>query len=511
MFLGFKLHDSIKKQIYSRDNAESNLQDLIHLIEEKYVDSLDAKSLYKSGIEGVLSNLDPHTVYIPKEELGRVNEELEGHFFGIGVEFFIYNDTVFISNVLQDGPCDKTSMRAGDKLIKLNDSLIAGIKIDDEKIISKIRGRQNTSLKLDLLHPDGKYESIEVKRNSIPIKSVPAAFKMNQNTGYILIRMFSETTYDEFIDALQQLKLKGINQLIIDVRDNPGGYMNAVAKIADEIIADKHVLISTRGKNRHEELKTERDGLFEKGKIAILINENSASASEILAGVIQDLDRGVVIGRRSYGKGLVQEQFELPDGAALRITTARYYLPSGRCIQRSYANGKQDYKKDIYQRYHHGELMIQDSSHKHTNTKSFLTLKKRKVYGDEGITPDLFVALDTNTSSGLRGFYEKHLATLFCTSYLYIHPELTSPYATIEEFAQHFTPDSEMQKSFNQFILTQGFTEYQSLAFWNSSKIQNLIKAEFAKLRFAYNGYYRLINEQDEMVQQALISFKNEK
>lgn len=509
MFLGFKLHDSIKKQMHSKSNTESNLHDLIKLISDKYVDSLDEKVLYKSGIEGVLSHLDPHTVYIPKEELGRVNEELEGHFYGIGVEFFIYKDTVIISNVLQDGPCYKTAMHPGDKLISINDSVVAGVRMSDENIIGKIRGRINTPIKLGLLHPDCKKENLTVHRNSIPIKSVPAAFMLTKTTGYILIRMFSETTYDEFVEAFQKLKEKGIENLIIDVRDNPGGYMNAVAKIADEFIADNHVLISTKGKNRKEEFNTERKGLFEEGKIAVLINENSASASEILAGVIQDLDRGLILGRRSFGKGLVQEQFELPDGAALRITTARYYLPSGRCIQRSYANGKSSYKDDLIQRYHHGELTTKDSLEKHTTQKAFLTLKKRKVYGDEGITPDVFVALDTATTTNLRRFYEQHVASLFSTSYYYLHPSLFSPYPSMEDFVLNFKPDLEMQQRFTNFLISQGFEQNQISLYWQSTKVQNLLKAEFAKLRYSYNGYYRSSLEQDQMIQRALDSFAN--
>ena len=503
MFIGFKLHDSIKRQTYAGERKESNLHDLIKLIEDKYVDSLDGNTLYKSSIEGVLSHLDPHTVYIPKEELGRVNEELEGHFFGIGVEFFMYKDTVVISNILKNGPCYNTAMHAGDKLIRINDSLVAGKKISDETIISKIRGRQHTAIKLGLLHPDGKAENLTIKRNSIPIKSVPAAFMMDNKTGYILIRMFSETTYDEFAEALSELKKKGLENLIVDVRDNPGGYMDAVAKIADEMIEGEHVLISTKGKNRKEELKSGRQGLFEKGKVAVLINENSASASEILAGVIQDLDRGVVIGRRSYGKGLVQEQFELPDGAALRITTARYYLPSGRCIQRSYANGKSDYKDDIYQRYHDGELMHQDSMKKQHHTKEYLTLKKRTVYGDEGILPDQFVAMDTSTSTLLKGFYEKHIASLFCTSYLYSHPSAFAAYTNLDEYSTQFRPTPEMQKDFTQFLTAQGINQAESTAYWNSPKIQNLIKSEFAKLKFAYNGYYKVSNEMDATIKMA--------
>lgn len=508
MLLGYKLHDSLGRQSLANQGNSHNLNYLIKLLEKKYVDTLNSDALYTSGIEGILSNLDPHTVYIPKENLERVNEELEGHFYGIGVEFFVYNDTVCISNILKDGPSFNTSLHAGDRILKINDSVIAGRKLSQENIIKKIRGRQNTSVKLTVLHPDATTEIVNITRNSIPIHSVPAYFKLNNNTGYILISVFSETTYDEFVAALKVLKSKGIEKLVIDVRNNPGGYMNAVTKIADELIAGKHTLLKTKGKNHSEELKTQIDGIFEQGQIAILINENSASASEILAGVIQDLDRGIIIGRRSYGKGLVQEQYELPNGAAIRITTARYYLPSGRCIQRSYADGNEQYKDDIHQRFVKGELNKKDTSFLQQNKDPFLTLNKRVVYGDEGINPDIFVPLDTFSYKSLHNFYEKRVASLFCTSYYYKQPNLFKNLKSVEEFNSKFTLDNNMATDFFKFIILLGFTSNEATTFWNSSKVQALLKAEFAKLAFEYSGYYVVTSQYDSIVNTSLKALK---
>ncbi len=504
MFLGYKLSDSIGKQIKNPIVADRNLDDLIYLISDKYVDTVDIDHLYDDGVEGILSNLDPHTVYIPKSDLNRVNEELEGSFYGIGVEFFIYKDTVRISSILDQGPCYNTNISPGDRIIKINDSLVAGKQITDERIIEKIRGELNSPVTLTVLHPNQQQESITIQRNAIPIKSVLASVKVNPSTGYILIKMFSENTYDEFKTALQDLIKKGINNLIIDVRDNPGGYMDAVANIADEMISGDHTIIQTKGKNREDELRTHIDGQFENGKVVILVNENSASASEILAGVIQDLDRGIVVGRRTYGKGLVQEQFVLPDRSAIRITTARYYLPSGRCIQRSYKNGKANYKKDIFNRFEHGELTNSDSTN-HTNLQdTFYTTSKKIVFGNEGITPNYFVSLDTSQAQSLNSFYETHLASGFTSSYYYANKNEFNTYTTAEVFAKDFALTHKQLDALKLYVHSLGFSNSMSNFYLNSSKIQSIIKAEFAKLQFGYNGYFASLAQQDEMILKAI-------
>ncbi len=507
MFIGYKLSDSINKQRRRSTQSERNLNDLIQLITDKYVDSLDANHLYKDGVNGILSNLDPHTVYIPQEELARVNEELEGSFYGIGVEFFILKDTLHISSIMQGGPSEKTQLRPGDKVIKIDNQLIAGKKIEDDSIISLIRGPLNTDVKLTIIHPDKQIDSLNINRSIIPIKSVTTSFKINKETGYILIRMFSENTYEEFKTALTNLKNEGIKNLIIDVRDNPGGYMDAVANIADELIGGEHTLISTKGKNRQEELSSHINGMFETGQVAILINENSASASEILAGVIQDMDRGTLIGRRTYGKGLVQEQFELPDHSAIRITVARYYLPSGRCIQKSYENGKEEYKKDIYNRYTHGELIHQDSNQHKSIKKLFYTADKQIVYSNEGITPDVFVAIDTTINAKLRSFYENRIASDFASIYFYKHNKEFSQYASVENFVSTFSFSPEMNKELDLYyknygLNTIGFNDSKSFA-----KMQHSIKAEFGKLLFHNNGYYATLVQDDAMIEIALKQF----
>ena len=380
MLIGVKLANQNGSSIIS-SNTGAQLDQLVRLLSEKYVDTLDEKKLYQSGIEGILSNLDPHTVYIPAKDLVRSNAELEGSFYGIGIEFYMLHDTVIVSGVIPDGPSDHTPIHPGDKIIRINDSVIAGRTMDEDEIIRRIRGEEKSTVTLTLQRLDNTETTLHISRGMVPIKSVTASFKLTAETGYIKIDLFSETTYDEFKEALDVLVKDHIKKLIIDVREHTGGSMDSVARDADELIAGTHTIVRTKGKNKSDSLMTSTEGLFEQGKLCILVDENSASASEILAGAIQDLDRGTLIGRRTYGKGLVQEQFELPDHAAIRITTARYYLPSGRCIQRSFAHGKDQYRHDIIDRFSTNYTSIEDSINK--KDQKYYKIKHLIVYGEE--------------------------------------------------------------------------------------------------------------------------------
>jgi len=501
MFLGFKLAKQNGNQNFSKKTS-SQLDGLIQLLSAKYVDSIDEKKLYRSGIEGILKNLDPHTVYIPASEVGRANEELEGQFYGIGVEFYNHDDTVTISSIIQNGPSDNKNIQPGDKIIRIDDSIIAGKKLEDDAIIQRIRGDKNTAVKLTLLALNHELKTVDITRGNVPLKSIPAYFKVNDETGFIKIIMFSETTYDEFKTALADLVKQNIKHLIIDVRDNPGGYMDAVANVADELVAGVHTIVSTKGKERKDSLVTSIDGLFEKGNLCILVDENSASASEILAGAIQDLDRGLIIGRRTFGKGLVQEQFELPDHSAIRITTARYYLPSGRCIQRNYENGKEKYKHDIIDRYSNGSLYANDSVSK--TSKIFYTLKKKPVYGDEGIRPDEFIPLDTIYHAQLNDFYLSHAAEEFSFNYYYFNQKEFSSFKNLEQFVQTFSMHSNLQNA-----LTKYFHEHKlNVQILESpqylKEINSSIKAQFAKILFGNNGKFKVQLSDDAFILKAI-------
>lgn len=501
MFLGFKLSNRSTDRTFSRESV-SHLDDLIKLIADRYVDTVDEHKLYRNGIDGILKTLDPHTVYIPANELGRVNEELEGTFYGIGVEFYMLNDTVVISAVLPGGPSQHKNIVPGDKMIRIDDTIVAGKKMQDDEIIRRIRGKRNTNIQLELLRFDGTTPRVEIGRDQVPLKSVSAFFKLNDETGFIKIDMFSETTFDEFKTALDSLTRSGIKKLIIDVRENPGGYMDAVASVADELVAGTHTIVSTKGKQQHDSLVTSVKGLFEQGALSILVDENSASASEILAGSIQDLDRGIIVGRRTYGKGLVQEQFELPDHSAIRITTARYYLPSGRCIQRSYADGKEKYKHDIIDRFKNGELEQGDSTHE--TSKPYYTVSKKVVYGDEGITPDIFVPLDTVYHNQLDDFYTKHISEEFAHWYYFYHKDELSLYKSSTQFSNEFKVSDTMMNAMKSFLAQHKISADILSNKQLFSEVMDALRAQFARMLFGNNGKYRELYRNDEFVKKAL-------
>lgn len=501
MFLGFKMSNSLHRSSPYSSQSYS-LDDFLALLDRHYVDSLNKDKLIQQGIEGIISELDPHTVYISKADLPRVNEQLQGNFYGIGIEFYTERDTVFISNIMKDGPANRESIYPGDRILKVNDSLVSGRKLSDEMIIEKIRGLEHSTVRIEVLHPDNKTQTISLKRAQIPQPSISAHYLINSSTAYIRINVFSETTYDEFHKALLELKKQSIQHLIIDVRDNPGGYMDAVTRIADELIDGKKLLLSTKGKNENEEVYSTPGGLFSTGKVSILINENAASASEILAGCIQDLDRGLVIGRRSFGKGLVQEQFELPGQAAIRITTARYYLPSGRCIQKSYKEGNAHYQQDIEERYVHGKLTTSDSISQ--QLKKYYTLKKRIVYEGEGIRPDLFTPVDTLLDRYLDPIFTNHLIEQICHQYFYFHRQEFSKYKSLESFSSQFTLPPVIVKD---ILLRASIYKPSCPAVLYSAFEEQLTrysKAVFAQLLFHENGWMYMYNQNDKMIQTAL-------
>jgi carboxyl-terminal processing protease len=478
MFLGFKLSHS-----FTSKSTNNNLTELVRLIEREYVDSINVETLYKNGIEGILQTLDPHTVYIPKEELTRANEQLSGAFYGIGVAFFTFQDTVYISSIIPDGPSEKKGLFPGDKIIQVDTHIVSGRMLSNEEIINKIRGGKDKPLKLKVLHLNNQLEVLTIKRGVVPNKSVQAYFKINDTTGYISISVFSETTYTEFKEALTFLVNEKISHLIIDVSNNPGGYMDAVTKIADELIPGSHTLVSTIGKNNKDSIVSNVDGAFEKGKVTVLINEYAASASEILAGIVQDLDRGRVIGRRSFGKGLVQEQFDLPDHSAIRITVARYFLPSGRCIQKPYVDGKEKYDDDIESRYNQGKLTNLDSINK-TDKRKYYTIKKREVFANQGITPDVFVKLDTSYNQKLIYFHTKYIAELFTQKYFYFNKREFDQYKSMQQFHRSFKLTNNMQIELLQLMKTNNIDPKIFQDKTANTIIITAIKTEFSKLLF---------------------------
>ncbi|MDE5418623.1 S41 family peptidase [Labilibaculum sp. DW002] len=398
MFLNslFQKGEGVQQGIFQMPSSGSKLDFVLDMIEEDYVDTVSSAELIESAIPLILKDLDPHTVYIPAKDLQRVNEDLKGNFGGIGVQFIRYQDTVAIVRVIPGGPSELAGILAGDRIVEVDDSLVAGIKMTDAEIMDRLKGPKGTPVKIGIYRRGEKdLIDMELLRGSIPVASVDVAYMLSDTTGYIKVNRFAATTYFEFSEGLQKLTGLGMKQVIVDLRGNTGGYMSAATNMINEFLPEGKMIVYTEGKSqaKTDYVSTGR-GDCQDLPITILIDELSASASEIFAGAIQDNDRGKVVGRRSFGKGLVQEQRMLPDGSAMRLTVARYYTPTGRCIQKSYSNGKEAYNNDINMRYVHGEFEKRDSIH-FADSLKFKTAGGNIVYGGGGIMPDVFIPVDT--------------------------------------------------------------------------------------------------------------------
>ena len=376
------------------------INSMFMLIDENYVDKVSVDSLEEIAIPKILEALDPHTTYIPAAHMKEVSEPLQGNFEGIGVQFNINNDTILIVNTISGGPSEKVGVLAGDRIITINDSLFAGTGVTNNDVIKNLKGEKGTTVNIGVKR-NGIKELINfaIERDEIPLYSVDISYMLNDVTGYIKINKFSRTTHDEFIEGAAKLLSKGMTKLVLDLRQNGGGYLDAAVNIADEFLSEGKMIVYTDGSTRRRiNYKATDAGICENVELSVLIDSWSASASEIVAGAIQDNDRGKIIGRRSFGKGLVQEPYFFADGSGIRLTIARYYTPSGRCIQKSYKNGIEDYYTDIYHRSEHGELSSADSTVFNDSLK-YTTVGGRPVYGGGGIMPDIFVAVDTSSYS----------------------------------------------------------------------------------------------------------------
>jgi carboxyl-terminal processing protease len=401
-YLPSDTHFTQHSNIRSRNDK---LNSIINIIESNYVDSVNRNDLVESAIPAMLKKLDPHSVYIPAKDVARANEPLQGNFEGIGISFSMLTDTILVISTIPGGPSEKLGLLPGDKILYVNDSLVAGKHIADEKIMGMLKGPRGTLVKIKILR-GGQKELIpfEIRRDKIPIYSVDVDYMVNPYIGYIKINTFAMTTFDEFMKGLKDLKDHGMTSLILDLRGNSGGIMEAAIQIADQFLKEGQLIVYTKGRaSPRNEAKATGKGEFETGDLVVLIDEWSASASEILAGALQDNDRGTIIGRRSFGKGLVQEPVPFTDGSAMRLTVARYYTPTGRSIQKPYKDGFDKYYDDISNRYTHGEFEVSDSIH-FSDSLRFTTAGGKVVYGGGGIMPDKFVPVDT---SGISAYFAK--------------------------------------------------------------------------------------------------------
>lgn len=489
----------------SGSNNSGQLIEVSRLIRHSYVDELSDDSLAQAGIEALLSRLDPFSSFIPASELSAYNEPLEGNFEGIGIEYLILEDTLVVSSVVPGGPADAAGLKPGDRIFQVDNRNFTGAWLNNDTIQQTIRGKEGTSVQLKVLKSNGSSTNKILVRGKIPINSLEVALMLDEKTGFIKLNKFSASTLEEFRKSFTILRAKGMEQLILDLRDNPGGYLEAAIGLADEFLEEDNLITYTQGAHAPlREMYATGMGRFERGKLAVLINENSASASEVVAGALQDHDRATLIGRRSYGKGLVQEQFDLSDGSAVRLTIARYYSPSGRCIQRDYSHGQTAFQEDWQNRWNTGEF-FEASAFKPDSSQMFKTTQGKTVFGGGGISPDLFVPLDT-TSDALFRFLEANSLDLY--DYL----------AKLTDQNRSAWTNQYQGVKFHSLFENEGLAV--KLASWmgvntNQLKQANWFKSlkKLTQLRLARNlwgadFYYSLLTKNDPFVAKALYSFQ---
>ena len=505
MYFGFKLREnSPAGKGFLKIDRKSSMQEIMDLINYRYVDSVRLDTLQNNAINEMMSELDPHSAYIPASDLQEVNDEMAGNFDGIGVEFSIFSDTVHVVHVIANGPSDKIGLQVGDRIIKIDNENVASTSISNDGVKKRMRGKKGTIVDVSILR-NTELKQFKINRGTIPLPSLDAAYLLNDNTGYIRLNKFSETSYEEFMKALEDLQIKNIQNLVLDLRGNGGGLMNEAVDIADEFLSEDKLVVFTEGLNsKRREFKCKRPGLFEEGKLIILVDELSASASEVLAGALQDWDRATIIGRRTFGKGLVQEQYALSDGSAIRLTVARYYTPVGRSIQRSYEKGKKIYMDDITERYLNGEMINVDSSKYQNGTEYITKLKKRKVYGGGGITPDVFVAADTGSidKNIIRLFVNGSMNTFFYNYYMEHKSEIIK-YNSPENFAANYNNIEDAWKALLAFAIKEN-KELKNISTASKDYLQKRIKAQLARFQWRTEGYYEVMNSFDPFVKKAL-------
>lgn len=507
ILIGATFSDSTTHQ----QNVGKSLQkfkEVLTLIDRNYVDAVDTEKLVETAIREMLDELDPHSAYIPVEDRIRANESLQGNFEGIGIEFNIFKDTIVVVTPLSGGPSEAAGLQPGDKIIKIDGKDVAGVGFTNLDVQKNLKGTKGTKVDLTVKRKDVD-ENIDftIVRDKIPQSSVDAGYMINDEVGYIKVSRFSATTYQEFLEALKKLKKQGMEKLVLDLQANPGGYMNHAIQVADEFLESNNRIVYTKGKQSrfNTEANAKHKGLFEKGELVVLINEGSASASEIVAGALQDNDRALIVGRRSFGKGLVQQPVELSDGSELRLTISRYYTPSGRSIQKPYVEGEA-YEKDILNRYEHGEFFHVDSI-KVNDTLKFTTKAGRTVYGGGGIMPDYFVPLDTLASSSyLNKLFNSNSVQEFSFKYVKENRQRLES-KEFSDFKNNFKVTDQMLQELVRIGKVNGVKANESDLARHKDLFQLHIKAQIARQIWGNNGFYPIFNESNEVLSRALELF----
>ena len=498
---------------YSRSNSASRQQQKLLMVENivnnLYVDNVDEEKIVENAVRGILENLDPHSSYSTKEETTSSQETMQGSFSGIGIQFNMQKDTLYVVQTIAGGPSEKVGILPGDRFIAVDDSIIAGRKLKNTDIMKRLRGPKGTKVNIKVKRgSNAELLEFRITRDDIPLNSIDAVYMADGKTGYIRLSRFAATSYKEFKDAITKLKKQGMQQLILDLTDNGGGYMQIAAQIANEMLNRGNLIVYTQGrKSPRQNLNADGSGTFRTQKVVVMINQFSASASEILSGAVQDWDRGVVVGRRSFGKGLVQREFLLPDSSSFRLTIARYYTPSGRNIQKPYVKGdREDYDKDIIDRYNHGELQIADSIHFADSLKHTTLRLHRTVYGGGGIMPDVFVPLDTTQYTDYhRRLVAKGIIPQFALRYVDKNrADLKAQYPDAQKFIKEFTVTDEMLNN----LVDAGKAEkvdFDKSQFAKSKEmLRTFVKAAIANDLFSTGAYFQIVNEQNDIYKEAL-------
>ncbi|WP_367183226.1 S41 family peptidase [uncultured Aquimarina sp.] len=502
VFLGSKLDFSNPSaKLFSYNAKKEKLNRLIDYIDYEYVDEINTDSIVDVTVNRILENLDPHSVYIPPEELEGITESMQGDFIGIGVSYYPYRDTISVINTIKGGPSERSGIMAGDRILMADNDTLYGERLRRDGLADKLKGELNSQVQLKVYRKGKGIFDVVVKRGRVPLRSVDASYMLKENLGYIKVNRFAETTYKEFKNALDSLQDLGAETLVVDLRDNGGGFIAPALKMADEFLEnDKLIMFTKNKKGSIENNYATRNGSFEKGNVYVLINENSASASEIFAGAIQDNDRGTIVGRRSYGKGLVQREMALGDGSAIRLTISRYYTPTGRSIQKPYENGNKEYFNEYLERYKNGELQNADSIQVADSLK-FKTPGGKTVYGGGGIIPDIFVSKDTTRVGETLDYM---LRSGRMGGYIFEELDKKRDFynkLTEEQFKQEIEIDDDFADGFLAYTRKRGvdinLQNYRE-------QLKKYLKAIMAQQLFGTSAFEKIINKDDKMIQKVL-------
>ena len=501
-FLGGKLNfNDTPERLFSTNSKKDKLNRLIDYIDYEYVDEIDTDSIVDVTVNNILEKLDPHSVYIPKEDMSKVSENMKGDFVGIGINFYPYKDSISVIRTVPDGPSYLSGIKAGDRILMADNDTLYGKNLSSDVIVEKLKGKQGTTVKLKVYRKEeDRTFMVKVKRGIVPIKSVESYYMLTQDIGYIKVNRFAESTFKEFKAALKDLQKQGATKLTLDLRDNPGGYLGIAEQMADEFLKDGKLILFTKNKRgKINNIHATDKGSFEDKPIYVLINERSASASEIIAGALQDNDIGTIVGRRSFGKGLVQREMDLGDGSAVRLTVSRYYTPTGRSIQKTYKNGVKDYYQRFTDRFHSGELVSLDSI-KVVDSLKFTTPKGKVVYGGGGIIPDVFVPIGSNEEEAVEILDNRGFISYFIFEHLDEDRQRYDDYSK-EEFMDDFKVDDILFERFIEYAISSDI----NLRFYHyETSLKLFLKAAIAEQLYGPNVYAKIKSGADTMLNQVL-------